>query len=386
MKKFRFHLLGLVHLPTSEKYMACAFTQKNVKLAKMLLAMGHEVFVYGAEGSDVPCTEFIQTHTLKEIRDTWGEGDNRFEIGYDWHSKQFKHDINADTPAPVTLKYYANAIAEIEARKKDDDFLLITQGYYQKPIADALKMYLTLETGIGYRGSFCNFRAFESSYIQNFTYGSEHPRESINGNYYDRVIPNYFDPKDFPFSDKKEDYYLFIGRMIIRKGVFTAMKTVNAINGKLKLAGQLDEEISLDQLSSNCEYVGFADAKKRGELMSKAQAVFVPSMYLEPFAGVHAEAMLCGTPVITTNFGAFQDYVINGLNGFRCDTLNDFVKAAIAVRDLDPVKVRQSAEIFTMESVSILYDKWFKDLYQLYLSSTDKNIKGWHYIDKDLSI
>ena len=86
MKKFRFHLLGLVYLPTSEKYMACAFTQKNVKLAKMLLAMGHEVFVYGAEGSDVPCTEFIQTHTLKEIRDTWGEGDNRFEIGYDWHS------------------------------------------------------------------------------------------------------------------------------------------------------------------------------------------------------------------------------------------------------------------------------------------------------------
>lgn len=361
--------------------MSCAFTQKNVKMAKMLLAMGHEVYVYGAEGSDVPCTEFIQTHTLKEIRDTWGEGDNRFDVGYNWKKKQFKHDITGTDRKPVTFNFYTNTIREIQKRKKDDDFLLITQGYYQKPISDALRLYLTLETGIGYRGSYCNFRSFESTYIQNFTYGSEHPRQSINGNYYDRVMPNYFDLKDFPFEPNKEDYYLFIGRMIIRKGVFTAMKAVDAIGGKLKLAGQLDPEISLSQLSENCEYVGFADAEKRAELMGKAKAVFVPTIYLEPFAGVHAESLLCGTPVITTNFGVFPDTVLQGVDGFRCDTLNDFVEAAKAVEDLSPETIRDRAVArFSLEAVSKQYEKWFNELHQLYLSTKDSSVKGWHYI------
>lgn len=380
-KKFRFHVLGLVHLPTSEEYMSCAFTQKNVKLCKMLLELGHEVYLYGAEGSTAPCTKFIQTHYLKDIRKAWGEGDNRFDVGYNWHEKQFKHDINEQTKAPVTMQYYQHAITTINKIKQPDDFLVVTQGTYQKPIVDAAELYLTVESGIGYRGSFVPFRSFESSYIQYFTYGSEHPRQSINGNYYDRVIPNYFDTKDFPFSDKKEDYYLFIGRMIQRKGVFTAIKTVDAIGGKLKLAGQLSDEINLSQLSANCEFVGYADVKKRAELMSKAKAVFVPSTYLEPFAGVHAEAMLCGTPVITTNFGAFTDYVIDGVNGYKCDTLNDFVQAAKKVGQLDPKTIRKTAERFTMDSVKMVYEKWFRDLYQVYLSTTDSTIKGWHHIE-----
>jgi len=113
MKKYRIHLLGLVHLPCTRKYMSCAFTQKNYKMAQMLLSLGYEVIYYGAEGSTVPCTKFVETHTLKDIRDAWGEGDNRFEIGYNWHDKQFKHDINTKREV-VTLKYYSNAIKEIK--------------------------------------------------------------------------------------------------------------------------------------------------------------------------------------------------------------------------------------------------------------------------------
>jgi hypothetical protein len=64
--------------------MGCAFTQKIVKLSKMLLSLGHEVILYGAEGSDAPCTEFVQTHTLSEIRQEWGSGDNRFTAITEW--------------------------------------------------------------------------------------------------------------------------------------------------------------------------------------------------------------------------------------------------------------------------------------------------------------
>ena len=352
-------------------------------MCKMLMDMGHEVYLYASEGSTAPCTKLIVTHTLKDIRDSWGEGDNRFDIGYDWKANQFKHDFNLPQKAPATVKFYQNAITEINLNKKDDDFLLITQGTYQRPVDRGVGLYLTCESGIGYRGSYTRFRSWESSYIQNFTYGSENPRQSINGRYYDRVIPNYFDTKDFPFSIQKKDYFLFMGRMITRKGVFTAIETCEHIGVKLLLAGQLSDEISLDTLKKypHTVFVGYADAKSRAELMGGARAVFTPTIYLEPFCGVHAEAMLCGTPVLTTNFGVFPDTVIDGVNGFKCDTLNDFVVAAKKVSDLDPRVIRKTAERFTLGEVSKQYQKWFDDLHQLYLSAKDPKIKGWHYIE-----
>ena len=115
-RRFRFHLLGLVHVPITERYMGCAFTQKIVKLSKMLLGLGHKVFLYGAEGSDAPCTEFIQTHTLAEIRQEWGDGDNRFALGYDWKGEGFRHDFN-ETKTETTKKFYPKCIAEINRRR-----------------------------------------------------------------------------------------------------------------------------------------------------------------------------------------------------------------------------------------------------------------------------
>ncbi len=75
--------------------------------------------------------------------------------------------------------------------------------------------------------------------------------------------------------------------MIKRKGVFTAIKATKAIGAKLILAGQLSNEISIKELNSysHVEFVGFAGPEKRAELMGKAKALFVPSLYLEPFVG-----------------------------------------------------------------------------------------------------
>ena len=367
----------------------------------MLTSLGHKVYFYGSEESDVDkyCNSknlhFIETHKLEDIRKDYGDGDNRYSIGYDWTNTDFRHDFNTKRK-PSTLKYYANAIKEINKRKKPDDFLLCTQGYYFKPIVDAVKLYLSCEPGVGYRGSYMNFRAFESAYIQNFTYGSEHPRKCVNGNYYDRVIPNYFDPKDFTYSDKKEDYYLFIGRMIRRKGILTAYKTCEAIGAKLKIVGQGGVVLPDGSLTAttdpdfripkgNWEYVGFANVKQRKELMAKAIATFTPTEYLECFAGTHIESMLSGTPPITTNFAVFPGTipdVLDGKVGFRCNTLQDFVDAAKKAKRVNHKEIRKYAERFLMDNVRWEFQKWFDDLYQLYLSSVNPKIKGWHHIKK----
>jgi glycosyltransferase involved in cell wall biosynthesis len=369
--------------------MACAFTQKIVKLSKMLLGIGHEVFLYGAESSDAPCTKFFQTHTLEDIRNEWGGGDNRYDIGYDWRRFGFKHDFNAERTA-TTQKYYEAAAVAINKHKYRDDFLLLMQGFYQKPIADRVGLYLTVEPGIGYRGSIKPglpytqgpFRAFESAYLQNFTYGGENPGLSINGSYYDRVIPNYFDPNDFLFQAKKDDYFFYIGRMIGRKGVWTAINTTKAIGAKLVLAGQEDNEIPVSSLPPHCEFIGYVEPEERAEWMGKARAVFVPTLYLEAFGGVNVEAQLCGTPVITTNFGVFPETVVHGVTGFRCNTMIDFVNAAKNVDGLNPKKIRKHAERYLTIDVVWEFQRWFDDLYQLYLSAVDPKWKGrgWSYV------
>ena len=402
MKQFRFHLLSLIHLPQSEEYLSCAFTQKNRKLAKMLTSLGHEVFFYGSENSDVEeyCNSdnlhFVQTHTVADIARDWGEGDNRFEIGYNWHETDFRHDFST-ARMPSTLKFYAVAIDHINKVKKDDDFLLNSMGHYFKPVMDGVGLYLSCESGIGYRGSVKtknHFRAFESSFIQNYTYGSETPLADSNGNYYDRVIPNYFEPKDFKYSSKKEDYYLYIGRMIKRKGILTAIMACNHIGAKLIIAGQGASVDSKGYLSANSgrefnvapgtwEYVGFAGVEKRKELMSGAIASFVPTEYQEIFGGTHIEAMLSGTPPITTNFGVFPGTipdVINGKLAFRCDTLKDFAEAAVLARDVNHSKVRDYAQRYTMDVVKYDFQKWFEDLHQLYLSATVPGEKGWQWL------
>ena len=404
MKKFRFHLMSLVHLPQSATYLSCAFTQKNRKLAKMLTSLGHEVFFYGPEGSDIEkyCDSknlhFIQTHTLGDIAKDYGDGDNRFEIGYDWTNTDFRHDFNKKRN-PSTLKFYGKVTEYINEHKKDDDFFLNSMGYYYKPIEDAVKLFLSCETGIGYRGSYSgHYRAFESAFIRDFTYGSENPFKDVNGSYYDRIIPNYFDLADFEYSDKKKDYYLYIGRMIKRKGIMTAALACNAIGKKLIIAGQgasvrknghliPNTRPDFDLAPGTWEYFGYADVEKRKKLMSKATAVFVPTEYQECFGGTHIEAMISGTPPITTNFGVFNgtlgDY-INGKLGFRCNTLEDFAKAAINAKNVCHKEIRSFGERYSMDVVKYDFEKWFQDLYRVYQSVYFPGKKGWHWLPENI--
>jgi glycosyltransferase involved in cell wall biosynthesis len=137
---------------------------------------------------------------------------------------------------------------------------------------------------------------------------------------------------------------------------------------RLILAGQ-------GEFSGYGEHIGVVGVEERGRLMSRAKAVFVPTTYLEPFGGVHAEALLCGTPVITTNFGVFTETVVNGVNGYRCDVFRDFIVAAKACESMSVTKrkaIRTAAQKrFATNHVRRQYDEYFARLYHLW-------DKGWY--------
>lgn len=84
-----------------------------------------------------------------------------------------------------------------------------------------------------------------------YTYGKID--RSDNGRFMDAVIPNYWDLNDFSKITKKwdeEPYLFFIGRMIERKGVSTAVMVADKLRMKIKLAGQ-----GLEKVGEH-EYVG----------------------------------------------------------------------------------------------------------------------------------
>lgn len=326
-------------------------------------SLDHEVFLYASEDNDAPCTELITAISKEEQRTHLKAND--------WRKDFFAIDWNSSLPYWEIMNL--RAIEEIGKRIQQKDFICLIGGNCQKPIADAFKNHLVVEFGIGYEGTFSNYRVFESYAWMHYVYGKNGQGD---GGYYDAVIPNYFDPADFPFSAKKDDYFFYIGRLIRRKGVEVAADVCKRIGKKLIIAGQGAQKVEpgklicdgFELIGDHIEFVGTVDVKRRGELMSKAQAVFVPTQYIGPFEGVHAEAMLCGTPVITTDWGVFSETVFDCRTGFRCRTIGEMMWAAMNVKNLAPAaEIREYAKMrFGLDTVRYRYQDYFKQLMDLW--------------------
>lgn len=355
MKKLRFHLLGLAHLATHRKNSACAYTQKVVKLARILKSYGHQVFFYGVEGSDLECDEFIQVSTEDVLNEAYGKYDQRKEF-FKHHPQDFAH-----------LTFNANTIKEINARKADQDILLCPMGNYQQPIAQAVNL-LTVEPGIGYTGVFSAFRVFESYAWMHYVYGL---LKQDDGVWYDAVIPNYFDVADFPYEEQKEDYLLYFGRIIWRKGVQVASDVAKATGNQLYVVGQgaLDnpqEGLALGN-EKHIKYLPAVGPEERARLLGKAKAVLMPTFYLEPFGGVNVEAQLCGTPVITSDWGAFPETVLHGVTGYRCRVFEEFCWAVKNVHRIRPQDCRKWAVAnYSLERVGKMYEEYFQRVHRLF--------------------
>jgi glycosyltransferase involved in cell wall biosynthesis len=368
--RFTFHVVGLPHTTTSKEHCACAYTAKVYKFCKMMTQRGHIVFHYGVEGSTAPCTFNHDVVTHDEYSTFFGHHDYR--VSY--------YPLAWDSTKPYWVLMNKRAASKVKECARPGDFLCLIGGVAQQPIAATLSNMTAVEYGIGYAGTFAPFRVFESYAHMHGVYSSR--SKDPDGFFYDAVIPNYFDVGDFEFREKPQDYVLYMGRMLKRKGLQVAIEATRRAGLRLVMAGQGASKATPDTLSctdgstytdaAQVEFAGYADTAKRSELMGGALALIAPTLYVEPFGGVAVEAQLCGTPAVTTDWGAFPETVLHGVTGYRCRTLEQFVWALKAAGKLDRATIRSRAiALYSLERVGTMYEEYFS-----MLASLQRN--GWY--------
>ena len=361
----RFHVLALPHTVTSKDYCACAFTQKVLKMCAMLTRRGHTVYHYGHVESDVECTENVGVTDNDVLKKAYGD--------YDWKKEFFKH--SSDDYAHKTFN--VNAIVEVGKRKQPNDFLLCF--WSQTDVAMAHADLIIVEPGIGcFNRLYAPYNVFESYALMNTVYGTMDNRIP---SWSDCVIPNYFDPQDFEYKDKKGDYFLFMGRIIKEKGLKIAVETTKAIGAKLIVAGQGAENyetIMGGPPEPHVTIVGYADFVKRRKLLSGAKGLILASHYSEPFGGTVIEANMSGTPVITSDWGAFAETVVHGVTGYRCHTMEQFIWAAANIGKLSPKACYTWAiKNYSMDRIVLKYEEYFGTI----LNMREKNTRERKELD-----
>ncbi|WP_413201439.1 glycosyltransferase [Nostoc piscinale] len=161
---------------------------------------------------------------------------------------------------------------------------------------------------------------------------------------------------------------VFLSRVERIKGAHTAIAIAKKTGRNLIIAGNhattgeagkyWQEEIVPHLGKDGIEYVGAVNDIQKNELLGQAAAMIVPIEWEEPFGIVFAEALACGTPVISCPRGALPEIIRQGTDGYLINTLDEGVIAVNKLSNIEREQCRQRAE--TSFSASVILEQYEK--------------------------
>ena len=170
------------------------------------------------------------------------------------------------------------------------------------------------------------------------------------------AIHNFADTDALAFSPHvaPDAPLVFLSRVESIKGAHWAIEIARRTKRRLIIAGnhgetgeegdywrtQVEPWIGRD----NIEYVGPVNDAQKSILLGQAQAMVVPIQWNEPFGIVFAEALACGTPVISCPRGALPEIVRPGIHGFLIESIEEGCEAVGRLGTIDRAVCRQRAE------------------------------------------
>lgn len=338
---YTIHLLSLPHTETTKDYSWCAFTSLVINMATMMTREGHKVILYAGENNEAECFEHVVCSEKPK-------------------------DTNFFVP-PWTYEYFApmnNKIIEEMRKRISIGDIILQSTSLQSVVAEAFPRNISMEYAIGYGGCKSPCRVFPAEAWRHEIYGRDAAARgedihTVMGYSSDAVIPHMLNVDQFPEGKGDGGYLLFVGRLGGMKGEEVAVETSRRTGIPLKIIGP-------GTPPNYGEYLGVMKPKERAKLMGGAIALIAPSMFPEPFCLVVIEAQMCGTPTLTTDWGAVTETNENNVSGYRCSTLNEFEEGVEKCKKLDRKKIRERAiSKYSLQAVGPQYTKFFHRLEQI---------------------
>lgn len=334
------------------------------QLAIGLVKKGHNVTVLGTGDSNIPGVEIIPV-----IEKGW--------VDLPPTENEFMRTTSILLKLVKKIKQIQRDFDIIHNHTFPDLFPLVLEDQLRIPMITTLHAvaadYLD---DVLYEYSKTYFIALSRAYV----------RQIKKGKIY-KVIYNGVDTDLYSFSERKEDYLLWMGRLnssknndgsyMDPKGVRWAIQFAKTTGSKLKLIGNVEARKAFEtdvkpHLSASIEWISNISpeqslpVEKIVELMQHAKAFLMTVNQEEPFGLVMAEAQSCGTPVIGFDRGSVSEVVVNNKTGFVVDPkkgLQGLEEALGKISIIQPVDCRAHVEKhFSLDRMVDEYEKVYEEL------------------------
>lgn len=198
---------------------------------------------------------------------------------------------------------------------------------------------------------------------------------------------------DFPYKEKKKNYFITLARFNHDKGQHIAARICAKHNFRLRMAGTVssimtnqrlvlelanpfsrhrhneefkyysDEILPYTVRYPKITYSGNIDGRAKLDFLSDAKALLFPINWDEPFGMAVIEALACGTPVVAMRRGAMPEIIEHGVNGFLADNEKEFEEYMLRIDEIDPADCRKSVEErFSANSMAAAYIDRYEQL------------------------
>jgi glycosyltransferase involved in cell wall biosynthesis len=187
------------------------------------------------------------------------------------------------------------------------------------------------------------------------------------------AIHNFVESEKFQFAPVVADNapLVFLSRVESIKGADTAISIARGSERQLIIAGNAPEQGHEGDWFRNqvmpwvdgnqIRYIGPVDDVQKNALLGTAAALLVPIRWEEPFGIVFAEALACGTPVISCARGALPEIVEHGRHGFLISDVQAGINAVARLREISRIACRERALSHFSELAVVPKYRW---LYQ----------------------
>ena len=191
-------------------------------------------------------------------------------------------------------------------------------------------------------------------------------------------VYNGIDLTKIKFSNKKENFLIWVGRICPEKGTHTAIKVAKKSGTPLKIIGpkwnkQYFESFEKEIDGKNIQYLGTLSQKEVFKIIPKAKASLVPIQWEEPFGLTMIESLAAGTPVIAFDRGSVSEIIQHKKTGFIVKDSKEMIQAVKNIDQINNYDCRKSAEKdFSLEKMVDEYEKLYKKIINKKIKQNEK--------------